>query len=595
MLVFAESVVVSIADFGAKPDSKENVVLAVRAAVEHCRKLDSSTLVFPKGRYDFFPVVDQNVSDGFSLHGIKNLTIDGKGSEFVFHGIMGVASLGGSENITFRNFSVDWDKPLIVQGEIVGTTEGSVDIKFDTKNYPFDIENDKLVFPGEGWRGVPKRDLLYDPKTKELVYRTRDCAMGWGLYEKKTEKISDDTVRIHFPLQYQPAVGTLIGIWLDITNSRYGFNVQSSRNITIRNVDMYHALGLGIIAQRTDTLTLDAFNCKANDAKGRVFSVGADAMHLNNLKGLVKIENCECSGMGDDFINLHGKNMMIAARIDDRTVEVSREQREAPMYSFKPGDEIWFLDNTTMQRADTATIEKIEPVKEEGKTVTHRISFTENIPAWIKERSVMENKTFNAELEVRNCKIGKRHRARGILVTTPFRTVIENNYFRSTGAAILIEGDTNYWYESGACGDVLIRDNVFEDCFSSGYAGDWGHAVVTIHPSHQPQSETDEPYHRNIRIENNTFKSFDYPILFARSVRDLKFTGNTLMKTTTYAPFAKNRETFVFDGCRNVLIENNRYGADVPGKNVKTYHMNSTTDLQVKDKELQFHGDHDPK
>jgi hypothetical protein len=148
-----------------------------------------------------------------------------------------------------------------------------------------------------------------------------------------------------------------------------------------------------------------------------------------------------------------------------------------------------------------------------------------------------------------------------------------------------VEGDVNYWYESGATGDLLIRNNVFEDCFSSGYAGDWGHAVITIHPSFKPQNETDETYHRNIRIENNTFKSFDYPILFARSVRGLTFTGNTLSRTTTYPPFAQNKTTFVLDGCREVRVDGNTYSGDVLGKNVRTEHM-KPNDLKLGDKEI---------
>ncbi len=579
---------VSVIDFGAKPNSKENAVEAVHAAVESCRNKDSATLVFPKGRYDFFPIPEKHRSDALSLHGIKNLTIDGEGSEFVLHGVMGVVSIGNGENLTFKNFSVDWEKPLIVQGEVVAVTEESVDLRFDREKYPFDIENERLVFHGEGWKGVPQRDNLFDPKTKEMLYRTRDCAMGWELYKGRTETIAEDTVRIHSKPKFKPPVGTLLGLWLDVSFGKYGFNIQSSKNIAIRNVDLFHALGLGVIAQRTENLTLDNVNCKANDAKGRVFSTAADAFHLNNMKGLVKVENCECSGMGDDFLNLHGKNMMIRQRIDDRTVEVSREQREAPMYSFKAGDEIWFLDAQTMQRKETATIETIETVKEDGKIVTHRIRFKENIPNGIGDRSVMENKTFNAELEVRNCRINKRNRARGILVTTPLRTVIENNYFRSAGAAILVEGDTSFWFESGACGDLLIRDNVFEDCFTSG--PEWGEAVITVTPSFKPTSETDAAFHRNIRIENNEFKHFDPAILFARSVDGLVFRDNTIQRSRNYRPFM-DRTMFFFDGCRGVLLEGNRYDTGVLGMDLRTEHMNLSNDIRIKDSEIRLHDD----
>jgi hypothetical protein len=276
-------------------------------------------------------------------------------------------------------------------------------------------------------------------------------------------------------------------------------------------------------------------------------------------------------------------NVMVQKRIDDYSVEVGVTGKTGASYVLGVGDEVWFMDGQTVQRGSTATIKEIREFRDGNNKVTAKqIIFEQKIPESIKEKDALENKTWNAELEVRNCKIMKKHRARGLLISTPMRAVVENNYFRTAGAAILVEGDVNYWYESGAVSDLVIRNNVFEDCFSSGYGGDWGHAVMTIHPSFQPQSENDEAYHRNIRIENNTFKSFDYPILFARSVRGLTFNGNALSRTATYQPFAHNKATFVFDGCRDVRIEGNTYTEEVLGKNVQTKHMKSG-DLDVKD------------
>jgi hypothetical protein len=56
-------------------------------------------------------------------------------------------------------------------------------------------------------------------------------------------------------------------------------------------------------------------------------------------------------------------------------------------------------------------------------------------------------------------------------------------------------------------------------------------------------------------------------------------------RTTTYQPFAQNKTTFVFDGCRDVSMGDNTYTADVLGKNVKTEHMKAS-DLSVKDSDI---------
>ena len=588
----AEAERILVTDFGAEPGSRKNTFAAVEAALRACRaKSDSGTvavsLVFPKGQYHFFNPEGRDRTFGIRVDGLKNFTIEGEGSEFIFHGTMGICTFNDCENIAVRNFSVDWEKPYIVQGNIVATTGDYVDIKFDTNEYPYEIAGGNLLFIGEGWkRKIDGYTLLFDKDTKDMVYKTRDGAIGHAdFFNRNPEDRGNGIIRFHGKPGYRAEPGTYIALWL----GRYilvGFDLKQSKDVTLENIDLYHALSHGVVAFKTENITLRSVNYKTNDKKDRVFSLVADGYHLNTCKGLVRIENCSQEGMGDDFLNLHGMNVMIEERIDDTTVAVKTSDRGSASYVLGIGDEVWFIDGTTMQRGQTNRIREIKEIRDGSTLRARHVIFEEKIPATIKAKDALENKTWNAELEMRDCKVLKRHRARGILVTTPKRAVIENNYFRTAGTAILIEGDVNYWYESGACNDLLIRNNVFEDCFSSGYNGDWGHAVITIHPSFQPQSEDDEAYHRNIRIENNTFKTFDYPLLFARSVRGLHFTDNKIERTKSYEPFAVHKATYWLDGCREVLIENNSYGNDVLGKNIKTFHMKDT-DMQLKDREIQ--------
>ena len=56
---------------------------------------------------------------GIALEDMKNLTLDGQGSEFVFHGRMLPVSLLRSENCLLKNFSIDFENPHIAQVKIV--------------------------------------------------------------------------------------------------------------------------------------------------------------------------------------------------------------------------------------------------------------------------------------------------------------------------------------------------------------------------------------------------------------------------------------------------------------------------------------------
>jgi hypothetical protein len=127
---------------------------------------------------------------------------------------------------------------------------------------------------------------------------------------------------------------------------------------------------------------------------------------------------------------------------------------------------------------------------------------------------------------------------------------------------------------------------VFDDCLTSGSEGgtrwEWGEAIITITPSHEPASVDAEPYHRNIRIEHNHFRTFDVPLLRARSAGSLSFCSNTVERTRSYAPFAWQKAAFSFEGCREVALRGNRYADAYEGREV-WMKMMRPGDLKMED------------
>jgi len=578
---------ISITEFGASPDSHVNVIPAVRQAVDACKGDEEVVIEFPTGRYDFWSSFDGKAPTiGFDLRRLKNVTIEGNGSEFIFHGNMQIALLEDCENITLRNFSVDWERPYISQAEIVEATADYLDVRIDKEQYPYLIENGKIMFTGEGWKQPVVRayNNLYDAERHEIVTQTWDDPLG-SIFEQPAEERGDGIVRFLGSTPYKPDKGMIVSLF----HARYltnGIQIFKSKNTQLKNLTVYHALSHGVVGEMSENITLDNTSMTANEAKGRVFSIVADASHFVNCKGVIKVENCAHTGQGDDFINVHGRNVVIQSVVDGRTIETKNDGR----YNLV-GDEMWFLNRETAQRGETRIVEAITPVYQDGKQTGYRISFTKDIPAGIKTGDFVESKTWTASLELRNCKILKKHRARGILVTTPKDVVIENNYFRTAGTAILIEGDIDYWFESGANTNVQIRNNVFEDCLTSGNRdGDrwqWGDAVITITPSHRPTSDKTEPYHRNIDIHNNVFRVFDPPLVRARSVRGLKFTDNEIVKTNSYPSYSWQKSSFLLDGCREVLIRNNKIDAAYTTRDILIEHMKKS-DVKAADFKVGF-------
>lgn len=577
----SRSDVISISEFGVRPDSGENILPALCSALERCRETGADGLVFPKGRYDIWPVGGID-STGLVLEHFSDFTLDGGGSEFVFHGAMQVCRVDSCSNVTLTGFSVDWDRPFMSQATIVDAAPDHLDIRIDGTRYPYVIEDSQLLFTGEGWKKpvLGTYNNLYDKDSKEILYNTWDSPLG-DIFSAPASRLDDGTVRLTGEVAVcgdrtrLPEAGTYVSLY-HFRYYRNGFTVTNSKDITLKDITLYHTLSHGVVGMRTENITLDNFSATVNEAQDRVFSLIADASHFNCCKGTILVQNCCHTGQGDDFINVHGRNARIEEFLDDCTVRV---RSEAAM--MQPGDTVWVVDRETAQRGETLVVAKSGP----GNV----LSFTTHLPAGAEVGDVIENKTWTAGLVLRNCRIEKRHRARGILVTTPKDAIIENNYFHTAGTAILIEGDTDVWFESGACNNVEIRGNVFDNCLTSGNRdGDrwqWGEAVITITPSHSPQDTVEEPYHHGIRIHDNTFRVFDMPIVHARSVGGLTFTGNDIVRTGDYQPYAWQKESFFLEGCRDVRVAGNVWDDSYAPRTARTVNM-AGADLQTDELEV---------
>ena len=198
------------------------------------------------------------------------------------------------------------------------------------------------------------------------------------------------------------------------------------------------------------------------------------------------------------------------------------------------------------------------------------IEFAVAVPAALEVGDAMENLTWSPDFTVRNTTFGSC-RARGLLVSTPGKVVIENNDFVSSGAAILIAGDANGWYESGAVRDVLIRGNRFHpSCLTSWYQ--FGEGIISILPI-IPKPDPEKPFHRNIRIEGNQFDVFDYSLLYALSVDGLSFKDNTINHNTQYKPWQGRKALLTFEGCKAVDVRGNKLADAVLGKNIRIVKM----------------------
>ena len=574
--VCAQERVYDISQFGFKANSKKNASPVVRKAIAkikaECRDGEKVILRFPAGRYNFHEagstVREYYISNhdqdnpkkvGIALEDMKNLTIDGQGSEFVFYGRMIPVSLLRSENCVLKNFSIDFEQPHIAQVQVV-ENDPEKGITFEPAPWvDYRISKDS-VFEGlgEGWVMRYSWGIAFDGKTKHVVYNTSDIGCPTkGAFEVAPRRICSPKWK-----DARLVPGTVVAMrgWGRPTP---GIFMSHDVNTSLLDVKVHYAEGMGLLAQLCEDITLDGFGvCLKGNNDPRYFTTQADATHFSGCKGKIVSKNGLYEGMMDDAINVHGTYLKVIKRVDDHTL-IGRYMHDQS-WGFewgRPGDDVQFVRSETMELIGKQNqITAIRPY-DKGEIRGARefsITFKEAIDPAINEKSGfgIENLTWTPEVLFAGNTI-RNNRARGTLFSTPKKTVVEDNLFDHTsGTAILLCGDCNGWFETGACRDVTIRRNRFINALTNMFQ--FTNAVISIYPEIPNLKDQQKYFHGGkdggIVIEDNEFDTFDAPILYAKSVDGLIFRNNVIKTNTEFKPFHWNKDRFLLERVTNVKI-----------------------------------------
>lgn len=136
----------------------KNIAAGVTEALRQMQPGD--TLHFPKGEYHFYKdycqslVVHTSNTDSFQrpkktfgilLQDKKQLTLDGDGSVFVFHGNISALGVLRCRQITLRNFTIRYACPTNVELEVTAKQGHTVSYRVP-ENQPFYMDGGSVVF-----------------------------------------------------------------------------------------------------------------------------------------------------------------------------------------------------------------------------------------------------------------------------------------------------------------------------------------------------------------------------------------------------------------------------------------------------------------
>lgn len=547
---------VYLSDFLKDGQAQTDAMPAIRLALEECRKTGASELVLPEGvlkirpehAYEKYQFISNNNESlkriAFDLEGMKDFTVSGNNTELLFTGFISPFSIENGENVKIRGISIDYTRTFYSEGIIEKCGKGYLDIRFP-EDYNCNIINGCLYFTdNEGITYNYSNLLEFDTQKKEPAFHVWDFWLS-----KQTipaERIDGNLIRI----MRKDLTGTPGNTMVFGAAARYNpaFFISDCSGVSIENVNIYHCGGMGVIGQRSRDIELANVNVVPAPGSGRMISITADATHFVNCAGYIRMTGCTFRNQKDDATNIHGLYMAIdELPAPDKAVLKWRNSGQYGVDFLQPGMNVEIVDNNTVCTFCHATVKDVKRLNK----LTTVVTFDSPLPEGVRKDMVVAADEEYPDVLIKDCHMAA-NRARGLLLGSRGKIVIEDNYFHIAGAAILFEGDGNYWFEQSGVRDVVIRNNVFENG-NYGCPG-WGAACIAV-GTRIPDLDGPECYHRNILVENNTFRVFDPRILNLYSVDSLTFRNNRIEMTDDYEPDGSANEKFVYHHCKNINIE----------------------------------------
>lgn len=518
---------VSVAEFGASQELKDNTE-AFNAAIRHCASKNASRLTVPKGIYRF------HSQDSVRFNKLTDFEFDGGGSTFLFKRdkvTNSFITVSNCERVLFKNFNIDWGDwekdPLasIVKVKDVSPSGDWAVVQFI--NYDdFPKKNLRIV----GLSQVDEKTMSAGCENAARTYFTtvpgRNPVPKTQWLSKNTLKIYSDSARNRFNLYKNGTLHLMRHYGYDM----FAFYMISNVNLTLSDINVYSCPGTAFRVQGAQHHWhfLNVNVIKPPKETWRPITSTCDVIHTNQSLGYLKVENCDFSFSGDDFIYIHDSNCF-ATMVGERKLTAIISYSMAS--ELRVGDSIGLLNSDDLAPIDFT--KKIVKLEFDPKTRKSAITLDGDLPGRIGDSFVVYNRRFDSSnLIIRNCRFST-NRGRGILIASNNVTIENNRFFHTERSAILIcMGYSKYWADGKEVSNIVIRNNVFDSI--SPLKERELFPVIYLSPyffTDPSREKTNYPVFRDLLITGNKFINFPGAIIFAASSKNLIISENTISRS----------------------------------------------------------------
>ena len=418
---------------------------------------------------------------------MQDVELDFSGSILRVHGPMTHMGILRSRNVCVKNLILENPRTQIMQGNVIAHGENYIELRMTHGAEQFRQRHQELVTDYKG--GVFFNIWIhqeYNGKTGEFI---GDFPLGINICDTKVEDLGDGRIRI-YDVKRVPPIGNIL--ILNATR-RLGCGIfcENSSEIRCENITVRSCMGMGFAAQLCENIILSGFHTRLHD--GRAFTANADATHFVACRGKVVVENSVFECQLDDALNIHGMYTRVAKKSSHEILVQEMHEEAKGIRFFRQGDKVQILKPDSLIPYTEKTIVDLEYINSD---MVRLVLAEETDDIVVGDHA--ENVTCTAELVFRGNTV-RHNRARGILIASKGKTVIEENHFYSPSVAIQMEANGEYWYESGGTNDLTIRNNTFEN---SSYAAPDAPVINCV------PRKTVEPgkyFHKNIVVTGNRF------------------------------------------------------------------------------------------
>ena len=403
----------------------------------------------------------------FSAIGAKDLTIDGGGSLFVWHGRTFPFSFVNSTNVTVRNVRMTVARPSYAELTFVSADEKEVVAEF-APSVSYAVRKDGSIVFRSDLGDFDSREMTLSVHSLErlciqyfFVNNEKTCrdTLPTTFFNSVAEDLGNRRVRFVFRPQRHPKFRSRLPFRIGescaiLLNGRERCNLSFFKcvNARVEDVSISRGDGMGLVALLTDGLSVRDYRVVPNP--GEKVSLTADSVYLVNCRGKIDIRDCEISYGMDDPMNIHGLYYRVAEAQPRRIVAGIVHESHLFQQPFAAGDRVEFTDPRTHELLASATVATLRE-NPDGKSV--EMSFAGDLPA-LAAGALVENASWRPQVAVENCHF---HHVFHTRIGGGGSFQIRNNRFER-GQCILINALSGYWGETGRTEDVRIVGNVFD-------------------------------------------------------------------------------------------------------------------------------------